>query len=168
MKKLLIVLAVLTMAISTIGCKSIPTNFNMWGSITKNSEVLEKACGGFTEWTESTHKLETTYVTDLVQGNDSMVVTATVTPTVQVDEKYLVIMRTDSTSGTTNTDKFIVTAGDSLITGEERAQAIKKAVEKLGGITGIIFTMSARANFINFGQIQVNEASISCQPQIIE
>lgn len=168
MKKLLIVIAVIILAMSTMACKDIPTNFNMWGKITQNSEILEKACPGFTEWTGIAQKIDQKYTTELVAGNDSMVVTAQVIPTVLVDGKYLVIMRTDSLEGTVNTDKFIVTVGDNLITGAERDQAINNAVQKLDGITGVVFTMSARANFLNFGKIAVNEESVTCNPQIIE
>lgn len=168
-KKLLIVLVVILMAMSTMGCtgQDLPINFSTWGKITKNNEFLEKSCSGFTEWTGIAQKLEQEYRYDLVSGNETVNITAIVRPIVEVD-KYTVIMRSDSLESKVNTDKFIVTVGYNLITGEERAQAIKLAVEKLDGITGVVFIMNARSNFLDFGQYAVNEGSISCTPQILE
>ena len=160
MKKSLIALAIIMMAMSTMACKGLPTNFNTWGKITDNV-ILENACPGFVQWAENAQEVDQEYDFEIVSGNDTVTVTALVTPTVLVDNKYTVIIKTDSL-------KTIVKVGDKLITGTERDQAILKAIEIMQGIPSVTFTFSARSAFLNFGRLAVNEQSISCNPKIFE
>lgn len=143
-----------------------PTNYNSWDKAVENP-ILEESCSGFTAWVENSKNTEEVYNFDFV-ANGSQTVTLSISPIVEVGD-YTVIMRTSGTDNTTTSEKYIVkTNVYNLVTGVEKDQAIKAALEKMDGIASVIFTFSAHSKFLNFGKLIVDTNSISCAPQILK
>jgi hypothetical protein len=170
MKKVIFVFVFAALSILLAACSSASslTDFNLWGKVT-DQPILEEGCGGFTEWTGLAAEVDQDYDLTLVDANKSMVVTATITPTVEVDGYTIILVPDNNEENFVTTNKFIVSKGINLISaGTERNTIIKKAVEKMDNITSVIFTFKASSTFLNFGRITVDKNSIDCMPQSVK
>jgi hypothetical protein len=165
MKKFLFVLVLL--AVMFVSCeykipKEEPQEFFIWDYIPNN--YIEHNCPEIKDWKKNASTLG--FSSEFTYSSIPFPVNVYITPIVYVDEKYMVYLNAEGLKDLNGQPaEYSVYDGYDDVQGDERDQAILKAIEAMDGIPSYEAHFTVTPKMTPFGKLTVELTSFSCSPQ---
>jgi len=165
MKKFLFLLVLIAILFASCEYKvpqEEPKEFFIWDHIPDS--YIEQNCPEIKGWKKNASTIGFSLVADY--SSSPFPVDVYVTPIVYVDDKYMVYLNAEGLKDFNGQPaEYSVYDGYDLVLGEERDQAVLKAIEIMEGIPSYEAHFTATPKMTPFGKLTIETSAFSCSPQ---
>lgn len=159
---LLVLIAVLFVSCEYKVPQEEPKEFFIWNYIPDS--YIEQNCPEIVDWKKNASSIG--FSLSANYSSTSFPVDVYITPIVYVDGKYMVYLNAEGLEDFDGQPaKYTVYDGYDEVQGEERDQAVLKAIEIMGGVPSFEAHFTATPKMTPFGKLTIETSGFSCSSQ---